>query len=151
MIGFQIIGNLTRDPELRFTASGTAVVSFSVAHNNRRPDGAGGFVEDEPIFMECRAWREMAENIAASLVKGDRVIVAGRLESRTWEQDGQKRTALTLNADAVGPDLRFATAKVAKMARVGKYGPADDEWNSASKTRPAPVMDGGEPDDGPAF
>lgn len=134
-LALTIVGNLTRDPELRFTQSGTAVAGFSIAHNDRKPDGNGGYVDSEPTFMECRAWRDLGEHVAESLTAGTRVIATGFIETQTWEKDGEKRSRLVMTVTGIGPDLRWATAQVKKMSR--SHGPDSDEWNSASKERPA--------------
>lgn len=134
-----IIGNLTADPELRFTPSGAAVVRFTVAHTPRKPDGNGGWTDGEPTFLDCTAWRQLAENVAESLAKGTRVVVTGRLRTERWEDkdSGQKRSRMVLDVDGVGPDLTYATATVKKMAR--NAGDPNDPWASASRTRPEPA------------
>lgn len=113
-----VVGNLTGDPELRFIQSGAAVVGFTVASTPRVFDRQSGEYKDgETLFMRCSLWREAAENVAETLTKGMRVIVVGRLVQRSWEQDGQKRTATELQVDEVGPSLRYATAKVNRTQR----------------------------------
>ena len=119
-----VVGNLTSDPELRFTPSGAAVASFTVASTPRkyaRHDGGGGeWVDGETLFMRCSVWREAAENVAESLTKGTRVIVQGRLVQRSWEDnEGQKRTVIELQVDEVGPSLRYASAKVTRSSKGG--------------------------------
>lgn len=131
-----IVGNLTEEPELRFTPAGVAVVKFSVAHNPRKADGQGGWTDGEPTFLACQAWRQLAENIAESLPKGARVIAHGNLRTERWEKDGQKHSRIVFDVDAIGPELSYATAKVQKMARSNDTAP-DDPWATASKTRPA--------------
>ena len=112
-----VVGTLGRDPELRFTAGGQAVVSFSVA-DTRKWKNAAGEQQEATTWIDCSAWNSLAENAAASLAKGSRVIVTGRLESRDYEaKDGTKRTAYQIVADAIGPDLRFATVQVEKVQR----------------------------------
>lgn len=140
------VGNLTDDPELRFTSSGRAVVGFTVAVNAQRFDReAGKYVDAGTSFLRCNAWGQLAENVAESLGKGARVIVTGRLAEDHWENDkGEKRSAFKLTADAVGPDLAWATAKVSKASRRDDVAP-DDPWASASRTRPEPMAAGGEP------
>lgn len=152
-----IVGNLTDDPELRFTPNGTAVASFSVAVNPRRYDAtAGAWKDGEPAFHRVAAWRHLAEHIVESLHKGDRVIVAGTLAQRHWEDEktGEKRSAWQLTADVVGPDLTYAIALVTKAQRTvrGDVAP-DDPWASASPVRPpgAAAGGGGFPDDEPPF
>ena len=114
-----ITGNLTTDPELRFTGSGTAVCNFTVAATPRRFDKAtGGWTDAEPIFQRCTAWRKLAENIAESLQRGTRVIVNGRLRSNTFDdREGHRRTSLELDVDEVGVSLQFGTVTFAKAER----------------------------------
>lgn len=137
-----IVGNLTGDPELRFTPGGEAVCKFTVAFNPRVKDRASGEWKDgEPSFYSCTAWRQLGENMAESLARGARVIVTGSLRQRQWETtEGEKRWAWEITVDAVGPDLSWATATVKKMARTGHNDvPPDDEWNTASRTAPVPA------------
>lgn len=124
-----IIGNLTQDPELRFTPSGAAVANFTVASTPRTFDRQSNEWKDgETLFMRCSVWREAAENVAESLVRGSRVLVSGRLKSRSFEtKEGEKRTVMELEVDEVGPSLRYATAKVNKTQRGGGGGGG---WNS---------------------
>ena len=114
-----IIGNLTNDPELRFTPSGAAVANFTVASTPRTFDRQSNDWKDgETLFMRCSVWRDAAENVAESLQRGTRVLVSGRLRSRTYDtKEGEKRTVVEMEVDEVGPSLRYATAKVAKTAR----------------------------------
>jgi single-strand DNA-binding protein len=114
-----VIGNLTDDPELRFTPSGAAVAKFRVASTPRTLDRASGEWKDgEPLFLACSVWRQAAENVAESLQRGSRVIVSGRLRQRSYEtKEGEKRTVYELEVDEIGPSLRYATAKVQKMSR----------------------------------
>ncbi|TVT23965.1 single-stranded DNA-binding protein, partial [Amycolatopsis rhizosphaerae] len=116
-----VIGNLTADPELRFTPSGAAVANFTVASTPRTFDRASGEWKDgEALFLHCNAWRQRAENIAESLTRGTRVLVEGRLKQRSYEtKEGEKRTVVELEVDEVGPSLRYATAKVNKAGRSG--------------------------------
>ena len=108
-----IVGNLTSDPELRFTQSGAAVANFTVASTPKFFDKqANEWKDGETLFMRCSLWREAAENVAESLTKGMRVIVTGRLVSKPWEKDGEKRTSTELQVDEIGPSLKYATAKV---------------------------------------
>jgi single-strand DNA-binding protein len=131
-----IIGNLTADPELRFTPSGVAVASFTIASTPRTFDKATNEWKDgETLFMRCSIWREAAENVAESLTRGTRVIVTGRLKSRSYEKDGQQRTAYELDVEEVGPSLKYATAKVAKVER-GQRTP-DRAQGDAWATTPA--------------
>lgn len=119
-----IVGNLTADPELRFTPSGAAVANFTVASTPRTFDRQSNEWKDgETLFMRCSIWRDAAENIAESLHRGTRVIVTGRLKSRSYEtKEGEKRTVVELDVDEVGPSLRYASAKVTKAERGGSGG-----------------------------
>jgi single-strand DNA-binding protein len=119
-----VIGNLTDDPELRFTPSGAAVAKFRVASTPRYMDRQSGEWKDgEPLFLSCTVWRQAAENVAESLQRGARVIVSGRLRQRSYEtREGEKRTVIELEVDEIGPSLRYATAKVQKMSRSGGGG-----------------------------
>jgi single-strand DNA-binding protein len=113
-----IVGNLTDDPELRYTPNGAAVATLRVAVNRRIPDGSGGWKDAETSFFRVNAWRTLAENAAESLTRGGRVVVVGRLRSRSWEnQEGETRSAVEIEADELGPSLRWATAKVEKQSR----------------------------------
>jgi single-strand DNA-binding protein len=150
-----VVGNLTDDPELRFTPSGAAVAKFRVASTPRTLDRASGEWKDgEPLFLSCNVWRQAAENVAESLQRGARVIVSGRLRQRSYEtREGEKRTVIELEVDEIGPSLRYATAKVQKMSRSsggggfgasggdggqrgggssGGAGYSDDPWASAT-------------------
>jgi single-strand DNA-binding protein len=114
-----LVGNVTRDPELRFTSGGTAVASFGVAWNQRSQQG-----EDKAHFFDVSCWRELAENVAETVTRGMRVVVYGRLDYRSWEsQNGEKRTAVQIVADEVTPSLRWATAQVNRNERRGPGGP----------------------------
>ena len=147
-----VIGNLTSDPELRFTPSGAAVANFTVASTPRTLDKQSGEWKDgEALFLRCNIWRQAAENVAESLTRGARVVVQGRLKQRSFEtKEGEKRTVVELEVDEIGPSLRYATAKVNKVSRAGggDFGgggggggggnrgggggaPADDPWGSA--------------------
>ncbi|MEV0714663.1 single-stranded DNA-binding protein [Asanoa sp. NPDC050611] len=119
-----VIGNLTDDPELRFTPSGAAVAKFRVASTPRIMDRQTNEWKDgEPLFLSCTVWRQAAENVAESLQRGSRVIVSGRLKQRSYEtREGEKRTVIELEVDEIGPSLRYATAKVQKMSRSGGGG-----------------------------
>ena len=119
-----IVGNLTDDPELRFTPSGAAVAKFRIASTPRTLDRESGQWKDgEPLFLACNIWRDAAEHVAESLQRGARVIVQGRLRQRSYEtREGEKRTVYELEVDEIGPSLRYATAKVQKMARSGGGG-----------------------------
>ncbi len=119
-----VVGNLTDDPELRFTPSGAAVAKFRIASTPRFMDKASGQWKDgEPLFLACNIWREAAEHVAESLNRGSRVIVTGRLRQRSYEtREGEKRTVIELEVDEIGPSLRYATAKVQKAVRSGGGG-----------------------------
>jgi single-strand DNA-binding protein len=114
-----VVGNLTNDPELRFTPSGAAVAGFTVASTPRTLDRESGQWKDgDPLFLRCSVWRQYAENVAESLTKGMQVIVQGRLKQRSYEtREGEKRTVVELDVDEIGPCLKFATAKVSKASR----------------------------------
>jgi len=119
-----VVGNLTNDPELRFTPSGAAVASFTVASTPRFLDKTTNEWKDgDALFLRCSVWRQAAENVAESLTRGARVIVTGRLRQRSYEtKEGEKRTVVELEVDEVGPSLRYATAKVTKASRGGGGG-----------------------------
>jgi len=135
-----IVGNLTADPELRFTPAGVAVAALTVAVNPRFYDrDAAEWKDGEPSFYRVTVWRTLGENVAESLHKGDRVLVAGTIAQRIWEKpDGEKRSTFEVTAEAIGPDLTYAQAAVKKMTRSrgGDVAP-DDPWANASRTRPA--------------
>ena len=110
-----VVGNITRDPELRFTPGGAPVASFGLAWNRRDQNG-----EDVTSFFDVTCWRDLAENVAESLAKGARVVVYGRLDQRSWEnQEGERRSKVEIIADEVAPSLRWATAEVTKNSRDG--------------------------------
>src|SRR3954469_22529061 len=114
-----VVGNLTNDPELRFTPSGQAVASFTVASTPRTLDRQSNEWKDgDPLFLRCSVWRQPAENVCESLQRGARGIAQGRLRQRSYEaQDGTKRTVIELEVDEIGPSLKWATAKVVKAGR----------------------------------
>jgi single-strand DNA-binding protein len=159
-VNITVVGNLTDDPELRFTPSGAAVANFTVASTPRFFDKATNDWKDgDALFLRCSVWRQAAENVAESLQRGGRVIVTGRLRQRSYEtKEGEKRTVVELEVDEIGPSLRFATAKVTKASRGGggsSYGgsqgggggaPSDDPWAS-----PAPAGGGGGLSEEPPF
>ena len=119
-----LVGNLTNDPELKFTPSGAAVANFTVASTPRTFDRQTNEWKDgEALFIRCDAWRQLAENVASSLQKGQRVIVTGALKVRNYErQDGSKGTSVEMTVDEIGPSLKFATASVTRTARDGGSG-----------------------------
>ncbi|NBU85488.1 MAG: single-stranded DNA-binding protein [Actinobacteria bacterium] len=143
-----VTGNLTGDPELRFTPNGQAVASFTVASTTRVLDrNTNEWKDGDTLFLRCSVWRQYAENVAESLTKGTRVIVTGRLKQRSYEtKEGEKRTVFEVEVDEVGPSLRNATAKVTKTTRQGGGNggfsapteSSDDPWSS-----PATVSGGG--------
>jgi single-strand DNA-binding protein len=163
-----VVGNLTADPELRFTPSGAAVANFTVASTPRTFDkNTNEWKDGEALFLRCSIWRQAAENVAESLQKGMAVIVQGRLKQRSYEKEGEKRTVYELDVDEIGPSLRWATAKVNRTQRSGGGGggfgggssgsgapsgggaaPADDPWASAA---PAATSGGGGWSDEPPF
>ena len=113
-----IAGNLTRDPEIRYTRDGQATVTFGLAVNRRWQNRQTSQWEESTSFFDVVAWRELAENVALSLTKGARVTVSGRLEQRSWEtDDGERRSRIELVADDIGASLRFATAEVQRTQR----------------------------------
>lgn len=149
-----VTGNLTADPELRFTPSGAAVANFTVASTPRSFDKSKQEWIDQPaLFMRCNVWRQAAENVAETLTRGMRVMVSGRLVQRSFTtKEGEKRTVVELEVDEVGPSLKYATAKVNKVSRSGgdsspAHGssgsgggvPADDPWGSAPAASSAPA------------
>lgn len=135
-----VVGNLTADPELRFTPSGAAVANFTVASTPRFYDRqAGEWRDGDPLFLRCSLWRQAAENVCESLTRGCRVIVTGQLKQRSYEtREGEKRTAYELTVDEIGPSLKYATAKVNRAQRGnggqgGGFAPqGDDPWSSGS-------------------
>jgi single-strand DNA-binding protein len=129
-----IVGNLTSDPELRFTPSGAAVANFTVASTPRTFDRASGEWKDgEALFLRCALWRQPAENAAESLTRGTRVIVQGRLTQRSYDtKEGEHRTVVELQVDEIGPSLRYATAKVNRANRSGP--PAGDSAESSGRS-----------------
>ena len=143
-----IVGNLTDDPELRFTPSGAAVAKFRIASTPRTLDRESGQWKDgEPLFLACNIWRDAAEHVAESLQRGARVIVQGRLRQRSYEtREGEKRTVYELEVDEIGPSLRYATAKVQKMSRSGGGGGgfgASGGGGGGGGNRPAPASNSG--------
>ncbi len=119
-----VVGNLTSDPELRFTPSGSAVANFTIASTPRTFDRQSNEWKDgETLFLRASVWREAAENVAETLTKGTRVVAQGRLKSRSYEtKEGEKRTVMELEVDEIGPSLRYASAKVSRTQRSGGGG-----------------------------
>jgi len=138
-----VVGNLTADPELRFTPSGSAVANFTIASTPRVFDASAREWKDgEPLFLRCSLWRESAENLVESLGKGARVIVQGRLKSRAYEtKDGEKRTVVELEVDEVGASLRFSTVKAQRAYR--------GQGSGGGSRQPGPSSSGGQPADDP--
>jgi single-strand DNA-binding protein len=145
-----VVGNLTADPELRFTPSGAAVANFTVASTPRTFDRQTNEWKDgEALFLRCSVWRQAAENVAESLTRGTRVVVNGRLKQRSFEtKEGEKRTVVELDVDEIGPSLRYATAKVNRTSRGssggGGFGGGDSGGGYGS---PAGGGGGGQSDD----
>ncbi len=130
-----VVGNLTADPELRYTQNGIPVVSFTIASTPRTFDRqANEWKDGEALFLRCSVWREAAEHVTGSLTKGSRVIATGRLRQRSYQdREGQNRTSIELEVEEVGPSLRYATAQVTRSARRDASGPRD-QWASAQPT-----------------
>lgn len=137
-----IVGNLTADPELRFTPSGAAVANFTVASTPRTFDrNSNEWKDGDPLFLRCSVWKQAAENVAESLQKGMRVIVQGRLKSRTYDdKDGNRRTVFEVEVDEVGPSLRYATASVTRASGGGgdrrQSQQQADPWGAPSNDTP---------------
>ena len=132
----ELVGNLTRDPELRFTPNGAPVANFGLAVNRRWRNQQTNEWEEQTSFFDVVAWRDLAENVAESLTRGTRVMVVGRLEQRPWEtQEGEKRSRVEVIADEIGPSLRWATAQVVRSERRGGGGAA-----AAAVAEDAPVQ-----------
>ncbi len=130
-----LVGNLTADPELRFTPSGAPVANFTVASTPRTFDRqANEWKDGDAMFLNCAVWRQAAENVAESLTKGMRVIVQGRLRSRTYEtREGEKRTVFEVDVEEIGPALKYATAKVTRTTGGGgNYGGGSSSGGSGS-------------------
>jgi len=152
-----VVGNLVDDPELRFTPSGAAVANFRIASTPRTFDRQSNEWKDgDALFLSCSVWRQAAENVAESLVKGMRVVVQGRLRSRQYEtREGEKRTVFEIEVDEVGPSLKYATAKVTRTQRSGSGfgggqggsqgggGQANDPWATPAASAPATGGSGG--------
>jgi single-strand DNA-binding protein len=127
-----IVGNLTRDPEIRYSRDGQATTSLSVAVNRRWQDRTTKEWEESTSFFDVVCWRDLAENVALSLTKGARVVVTGRLEQRSWESDeGEKRSKVEIVADEIGASLRFATVDIHKVQRQATADEPADEAASA--------------------
>ena len=149
-----VIGNLTADPELRFTGSGDAVTNFTVASTPRTYDkNANEWRDGDPLFLGCSVWRQAAENVTETLTKGMRVIVTGRLKQRSYEtKEGEKRSTIELEIDEIGPSLRYATATVSRAASSGRPGVgADEPWGSPTAPAADPWATPGIPTDDTPF
>ena len=143
-----VVGNLTNDPELRFTPAGAAVANFTLASTPRTFDRLSNDWKDgETLFLRCSVWREAAENVAESLTKGTRVVCQGRLASRSYEtKEGEKRTVMELEVDEIGPSLRYASAKVTRTQRsnsgvpaaasASSWGGSTNGWGAATTNDP---------------
>jgi single-strand DNA-binding protein len=141
-----LVGNITRDPELRFTNTGQATASFGLAVNRRWQNRQTQEWEEATSFFDVVCWREMAENAAESLSRGSRVIVTGRLEQRSWETpEGDKRSKVEVVADEVGPSIRWATAQVTKNERRGPSEGGGNPGGGGGGGRPAPSGGNAEP------
>lgn len=143
-----VVGNLTADPELRYTQNGLAVANFTIASTPRNFDKATNDWKDgDALFLRASVWREFAEHVAGSLTKGSRVIVTGRLKQRSYEtKEGEKRTSFEIEVDDIGPSLRYATAQVTRAASSGPRGGGqgggqggDEPWASAPASDAAPA------------
>jgi single-strand DNA-binding protein len=136
-----LVGNLTDDPELRFTAQGAAVANFRIAVSKRIKDPQTNEWKDgDTSFFRINVWRQLAENVAESLTRGMRVVVTGTLKMRQWEtQEGEKRSVVEVEATEVGPSLKWATAKVEKTSRQGQGAASGGgDWDSTSSSAPVP-------------
>lgn len=135
-----LVGNITDDPELRFTPSGAPVANFTVAVNRRIRNQDGTWDDKLDGFFRCNCWRDMAENVAESLTKGARVMVVGRLQQRSWEDgEGNRRSAFEIQVDEVGPSLRWASASVQKSQRSGASSAGGSDWGTpAPSAAPQP-------------
>jgi single-strand DNA-binding protein len=132
-----LVGNITRDPEMRYTAGGAANCTFGLAVNRRWMNRQTNEWEERTSFFNVVCWREMAENVSQSLGKGARVVVTGRLEQRSWEtENGEKRSVVEVAADEIGPSLRWATCEIAKNERRGGGGPGGGPGGGDEAARP---------------
>jgi single-strand DNA-binding protein len=141
-----LVGNVTRDPELRFTPSGQAIATFGLAVNRRWQNRQTSEWEEAVSFFDIVSWAQMAENVCESIQKGTRVLVSGRLEQRSWETDnGDKRSKVEVVADEIAPSLRWATAAVAKNERSGGFDGGNSGGGGGGRggSRPAPEASAG--------
>lgn len=134
-----VVGNLTADPELRWTQAGHAVAGFTIASTPRVFDKTRGeYVDGDTLFLRASAWRDLGEHVAASLSKGMQVIAVGKLKQRSYEtKDGEKRTSIELDVDEIGPSLRFATAQVTRAGKTAQA-VADEGWANPAVTDETP-------------
>ncbi|KRA25191.1 single-stranded DNA-binding protein [Microbacterium sp. Root61] len=145
-----VVGNLTADPELRYTQGGLPVANFTIASTPRNFDRqANEWKDGEALFLRASVWREFAEHVAGSLTKGSRVVATGRLKQRSYEtKEGEKRTSIELEVDEIGPSLRYATAQVTRAASSGGGGGqprgqvADEPWSTPGSAAPAAAAGG---------
>lgn len=130
-----VIGNLTADPDMRYTSAGLSVASFTVASTPRTYDKqTGKWADGDTLFLRCSVWRELADHVTESLTKGTRVIVTGRLKQRDYDdKEGIKRTIYEIDVEEVGPSLRFATAKPIKATRQSAPHPGGDPWSGTAQ------------------
>ena len=136
----ELVGNITRDPELRFTSAGVASATFGLAVNRRWRNQQTNDWEEKVSFFDVVCWRELAENVSESLSKGTRVMVVGRLEQRSWDTpEGEKRSKVEVVADEVGPSLRWATADVTKTDRRGAGGGGGGGYDAPPPQSAPPV------------
>jgi single-strand DNA-binding protein len=135
-----VVGNLTADPELRYTQGGLAVANFTVASTPRHFDkNTNEWKDGDALFLRCSVWREFAEHVTASLVKGSRVVATGQLKQRSYEtREGEKRTSIELEVDEIGPSLRYATAHVTRASRDGARAATtqEDAWATPGSSAP---------------
>lgn len=149
-----LVGNLTRDPELRYTPNGSSVVTFGIAVNRRWQNRDTQQWEENVSFFDVTCWRDLAENVASTVQKGTRVVVTGRLEQRSWEtQNGERRSRVEVVADEVGPSLRWATAEIQRVDRREGGGAAgggnNDPWSRGGQTVPNEPAAGFDPSEEP--
>ncbi len=143
-----IVGNITDDPELRFTPSGAAVANFTVAVNKRYRNNDGNWEDKLDGFFRCSCWRDMAENVAESVQKGARVIVVGRLQQRSWDTEDGKRSTIEIQVDEIGPSLRWSVAKPTKSNKSSPApqtgsSPGGSDWGTTAPAEPVGVEEGG--------
>jgi len=138
-----VVGNLTSDPELRYTQNGLAVANFTIASTPRTLDrGSNEWKDGEALFLRASVWREFAEHVAGSLTKGSRVIVQGRLKQRSYEtKEGEKRTSMELEVDEIGPSLRYATAQITRTSSSREGGGGGGSFQGGGNRGPSQVAD----------